>query len=154
MGNSDSDYYNENKVNIFICGNTENIINSTIIKSIFQDENNEYKSKLDLGDSKEYIFLSGQMLGNITNDSINAIINTIKKSISESPNKKNIVVCFSDFENLLDKVKAELNSLNQDKIPFLVFVKKEQFSQNIDEYKKIKQINVINYFGQSDEDKN
>ena len=147
MGTS-QDYYIENKVNIFIFGNAEDNINSTIIKSIFPDRNNEYKYILDLDESKQYIFLSGKMLGRITNNSINQI----KQSIERNESKKNIVVCFSDNEHLLDQVKGELNSLPQEKIPFFIFVKKNQYSQNIDECKKMKKINVIKYFGLSRED--
>ena len=147
MGTS-QDYYIENKVNIFIFGNAEDNINSTIIKSIFPDRNNEYKYILDLDVSKQYIFLSGKMLGRITNNSINQI----KQSIERNESKKNIVVCFSDNEHLLDQVKGELNSLPQEKIPFFIFVKKNQYSQNIDECKKMKKINVIKYFGLSRED--
>ena len=64
------------------------------------------------------------------------------------------IVCFSDDEELLKKVKEQLSSLPQEKIPFFVFVKTNQFSQNIVEYRKIKKINVIKYFGQSREDIN
>ena len=49
------------------------------------------------------------MLGRITNNSINQI----KQSIERNESKKNIVVCFSDNEHLLDQVKGELNSLPQ-----------------------------------------
>ena len=88
MGNSEPDYYNESKVNIFICGNTRLSPNSAIIKSIFPDINYEYKNKLDLVGSKQYIFLSGQLIRDITDNSINRI----KRSIRESINKKNIIV--------------------------------------------------------------
>lgn len=150
MGNSESEYYNESKVNIFIYGNIGLTTNSTIIESIFPDEIYEYKNKLDLVGSKKYIFLSGQLIRDITDNSINRI----KQKIRENKNKKNIIVCFSDDEELLKKVKEQLSSLPQEKIPFFVFVKTNQFSQNIVEYRKIKKINVIKYFGQSREDIN
>ena len=145
MGISDSKNYDESKVNIFIFGNTQGNINSRIINSLFQNGANEYKTMVDLGDSQEYIFLSRQMIAETTIDSINRV----KATIEGSQNKKNIIVLFSNDENLIWQVKNTFTNLNQDIMPFILFVRNNQYSQNIDEYKKIKMINVIKYFGRS-----
>ena len=70
MGNNnDSKDYEENKVNIIICGDIFCEINKQMINSIFENapKNYEFKKMIDLKENQEYLYFSGEIIeGEIT----------------------------------------------------------------------------------------
>lgn len=152
MGNdNDSIVYEANKLNIIVCGNILSNINKQIIKSLFEKEpeNYEFKKEIDLIESQEYLYFSGEILkGEISN----ALMEEIKKKIKSD---KNIVICFSDDTEKINIVKDGLLSLIPVSIiPFMIFVKNNSFSQDLKKLEKLSKISIIEYFGNSKKDVN
>lgn len=152
MGNdNDSKVYEANKLNIIVCGNISSEINRQIIKSIFEKapENYEFKKKLDLIESKEYLYFCGEIIkGEITY----TLMEEFKKKIKSD---KNIVICFSDDNEKINIVKHRLQSLIPESIiPFMIFVKNNSFSTDLEKLKKLSKISNIEYFGNSQKDVN
>ena len=81
MGNkNDSKAYEVNKVNIIICGDISSEINNKLINYVFEKapDNYEFKKKIDLNESQEYLFFYGEILkGKITEE----LIEQIKKKL-------------------------------------------------------------------------
>ena len=157
MGNEDSsEMYEFNKVNIFFCGNVSSNINKSMINFIFENapKSYEFKKKIDLGENKEYLFFSGEIIkGEITDilmEQIKEKIINIKKE-----DNKSIVICFSDDEEKINLVQNSLQSLEiKSIIPFIIFVKNNSFSQSLEEIKKLSKITTIKYFCNSKQDIN
>ena len=77
----------------------------------------------------------------------NALMEEIKK------NDKNIVICFSDNKEKINIVKDSLLSLiSVSVIPFMIFVKNNSFSQDLEKLKKISKISTTEFFGNSKKD--
>ena len=155
MGNTnDSQEYEANKVNIILCGDISSEINKLIIKSLFENSPNnyEFKTMIDLIESKEYLYFSGELIEEELTD---ILMENIKEKVTNDKNNKNIVICFSDNETEIKLVKASLKSLRPESIiPFLIIVKNNSFSQNLNSIKELSKINIINYFGNSINDVN
>jgi len=154
MGNkNDSKAYEVNKVNIIICGDISSEINNKLINYVFEKapDNYEFKKKIDLNESQEYLFFYGEILkGKITEE----LIEQIKKKINMQKNdNKNIVICFSNQKKKINLVKDSLQNLKPKSIiPFIIFVKNNSFSKNLEKIKKLSQISYIEYFGNSEKD--
>ena len=155
MGIGDNnEIYDVNKVNIFFCGNVSSEINKLIIHSVFENapKSYEFKQQIDLKENQEYLYFSGEIIeGKITYilmEQIKEKIYRIKKD-----ENKSIVICFSDDENEINLVKYSLQSLKPESIiPFVIFVKNNSFSQNLEKIKKLSKITTIKYFGTSKKD--
>ena len=150
MGNEE---YESNKVNILLCGDTSSEINKLIIKSVFENSPNKYEFKkmIDLKESKEYLYFSGELI----EEKITDIQWEKKLKETDKSDGKNIVICFSENETEINLVKASLESLNPKSIiPFLIFVKNNSFSQNLNTVKELSKTSIIKYFGNSIEDVN
>ena len=94
MGNDEE--YESNKVNILLCGDTSSEINKLIIKSVFESSPNKYEFKkmIDLKESKEYLYFSGELIEeNITDIQWEK---KVKKTCELDD--KNIVICFSEMK--------------------------------------------------------
>ena len=153
MGSNADKFYEENKVNIYIC-QTElnNILINYLIYSIFPNNNLEYKNKIEIQNIKHYIYFKGENHGII--NEIN--INRIATRISRNKRAKSIVICFLTNNRHLEMLKRILLGILEECRPFVIFVKIHEFSRNLREIRKLSQINsnIIKYFGQSPEDIN
>lgn len=66
---------------------------------------------------------------------------------------KNIVIYFSNQKKKINLVKDSLQNLKPKSIiPFIIFVKNNSFSKNLEKIKKLSQISYIEYFGNSEKD--
>ena len=151
MGSNVDNLYNGNKINVHIC-QTElkldlaNLLNN----SLFPNENEEYKNKIEIENNKEYIYLKGKNHGIINERNVNRI----KNCIENERNSKSIVICFLTNNRHLEMLEEKLMGIVEESLPFVIFVKLYEFSQNLEEIRKLSQINTIKYFGQSAEDIN
>ena len=150
MGNKNiSQEYEANKVNIILFGDIDSQINKLIIKSVFENSPNNYEftKMIDLKEDKEYLYFSGELIEERITDNL---MEKIKEKIRKDKNNKNIVICFSKNETEINLVKASIQSLQPESIiPFLIFVKNDSFSQNLNTIKKLSKISIIQYFGNS-----
>ena len=148
MGASNSEY-ESNKVDIILCGDISSKINELIIKSIFEKfpNNCEFKTKIDLKEYKEYLYLSGELIeGQITD----ILMEKIKEKVIRKTNNKNIVACFSENEAEIKLVKDTVQSMKPESIiPFLIVVNNNSFSQSLNTIKELTKISIIKYFGSS-----
>ena len=151
MGSNVDNLYEENKINIHICQTELNLDLVNILNdSLFPNENGEYKNKIEIQKNKEYIYLKGENHGII--NEIN--VNRIAESIENEQNSKSIVICFLTNDRYLEMLEKILLGIIEESRPFVIFVKLYEFSQNLEEIRKLSQINIIKYFGLSAEDIN
>ena len=151
MGSNVDNLYEENKINIHICQTELNLDLVNILKdSLFPNENGEFKNKIEMQNNKEYIYLKGENHGII--NEIN--VNRIAESIENEQNSKSIVICFLTNDRDLEMLEKILLGITEESLPFVIFVKLYEFSQNLEEIRKLSQINIIKYFGLSAEDIN
>ena len=145
----DSQQYESCKVDIILLGDISSKISKSMIKSVFENSPNNYKftKMIDLKESKEYIYFSGELIEeNITD----ILMEKIKTKIINNKNDKNIVICFTKKETEINLVKKSLESFELKKfIPFLIFVKNNSFSQDLNTIKQLSKISIIQYFGNS-----
>ena len=151
MGSNADKFYEENKVNIYIC-QTElnNFLINYLIYSIFPNNNLEYKNKIEIQNIKHYIYFKGENHGIINEININGIATRI----SNGQSSKSIVICFLTNNSHLEMLKRILLGIVEECRPFVIFVKIHEFSRNLQEIRKLSQINIIKYFGKSPEDIN
>ncbi len=151
MGSNVDNPYNENKINVHICQSELNLDLFNILNdSLFSNENGEYRNKIEIQNYKEYIYLKGQNHGIINERNVNRI----KECIENGRNSKNIVICFITNNRYLKVLEEKLLGIIEESLPFVIFVKLYEFSQNLEEIRKLSQINTIKYFGRSAEDIN
>ena len=157
MGNTDdSQQYESCKVDIKLLGDISSEISKSMINSVFENSPNNYifKKMIDLKESKEYIYFSGELIEENITDSLMENIKT-KINKNKNNNDKNIVICFTKKETEINLVKDSLESFELKKfIPFLIFVKNNSFSQDLNTIKQLSKISIIQYFGNSIEDVN
>ena len=83
------------------------------------------------------------------------LMGKIKEKVTKNGEDKSIVICFSQNEAEINLVKISLESLQPESIiPFLIFVKNDSFSQNLNTVKELSKISIIKYFGNSIQDVN
>ena len=146
MGNSDNILYEENKIDIHLCRASQSQLINNLINSLFPNENLEIKEKIKIKDNNEYIYLKGVNYGQLNQRRIEEITN----AISNNRNTKNIVICFLDNNAYFNTLKNNLLQIIEENRPFVIFVKINEFSQDIGDVKKLSQINIIKYFGNSE----
>ena len=151
MGSNNDRLFKENKVDVHLCETSQN---SNLIKylkdSLFPNGNLELKKEIKIKDNKEYIYFKGKNYG-LRNENI---INTIADTISRNINTKDIVICFLNNNDYFELLKNEFLDIIEEIRPFVIFVKINEFSQDLKEVKKLSQINIIKYFGKSENDIN
>ena len=151
MGSNVDNLYNGNKINVHICQTELNLDLANLLNnSLFPNENDEYKNKIEIENNKEYIYLKGKNHGIINERNVNRI----KNCIENERNSKSIVICFLTNNRHLEMLEEKLMGIVEESLPFVIFVKLYEFSQNLEEIRKFSQINTIKYFGQSAEDIN
>lgn len=151
MGSNVDNLYNGNKINVHICQTELNLDLANLLNnSLFPNENEEYKNKIEIENNKEYIYLKGKNHGIINERNVNRI----KNCIENERNSKSIVICFLTNNRHLEMLEEKLMGIVEESLPFVIFVKLYEFSQNLEEIRKLSQINTIKYFGQSAEDIN
>lgn len=133
MGSNVDNLYEENKINIHICQTELNLDLVNILNdSLFPNENGEFKNKIEIQKNKEYIYLKGENHGII--NEIN--VNRIAESIENEQNSKNIVICFLTNDRDLEMLEKILLGITEESLPFVIFVKLYEFSQNLEEIRK------------------
>ena len=151
MGSNVDNLYNGNKINVHICQTELNLDLANLLNnSLFPNENDEYKNKIEIENNKEYIYLKGKNHGIINERNVNRI----KNCIENERNSKSIVICFLTNNRHLEMLEKKLMGIVEESLPFVIFVKLYEFSQNLEELKKLSQFNTIKYFGRSAEDIN
>ena len=151
MGSNNDKLYEENKVEIHLCQTLQNSnLIKFIIDSLFPNGNLELKKEIKINDNKEYIYFKGKNYGLINEN----IINTIADTILYNKNTKNIVICFLNNNDYFELLQNRFLHIIEENRPFIIFVNINEFSQNIREVKKLSQINIIKYFGNSENDIN
>ena len=148
MGSNNDKLYEENKVEIHLCQTQNSILINFLKDSLFPNENLELKKEIKIKDNKEYIYFKGKNYGLINEN----IINTIFNKISYNKNTKNIVICFLNNNDYFELLKNKFLGIIEENRPLVIFVKINEFSQNIREVKKLSQINIIKYFNNSEND--
>ena len=104
MGNTDdSQQYESCKVDIKLLGDISSEISKSMINSVFENSPNNYifKKMIDLKESKEYIYFSGELIEENITDSL---MKNIKTKIINNNNDKNIVICFTKKETEINLV--------------------------------------------------
>ena len=150
MGSNNDRLYKENKVDIHLCQTQNSNLINFIKNSIFPNKNLELKKEIEIKDNKEYIYFKGKNYDLINEN----IINTIADTISNNENTKNIVICFLNNNDYFELVKNKFLHIIEENRPFIIIVKINEFSQDLKEVKKLSQINIIKYFGNSENDIN